>query len=132
MIIISVEGKYIVSDKLEKDILSAMPYAEKVALKIVQDSLIVKEAQDGLKAIGLNYHYNKDESLNSFVISGALNDAELQRLQSYVSGFYNKWGSKLVKFNIELSDNKVEGSVSFGELPYIKKRQYTLDILIYG
>lgn len=45
-----------------------MPYASMVMIKIMNDETIIKEAQEGLDAIGLAYSYNKNRSLTNFLI----------------------------------------------------------------
>lgn len=107
--------------KIEEDLLNIIPYASNVVIKIMEDEKIIKEAQDGLNAIGLSYSYNKEKSLTNFLISGNLNDSQLQRLQRFVTGFYHKWGGELVKFNVELEDDPLHSdSVSYGEMKYLK------------
>lgn len=98
-----------------------MPYASMVMIKIMNDETIIKEAQEGLDAIGLAYSYNKNRSLTNFLIRGNLNDSQLQRLQTFMTGFYYKWGGDVVKFNVELEDDRLHNnSISYGEMQYLK------------
>lgn len=106
---------------VEEDLLKIMPYASKAMIKIMNDETIIKEAQEGLNAIGLAYSYNKEKSLTNFLISGNLNDSQLQRLQTFVTGFNYKWGGELVKFNVELEDDRLHSnSINYGEMQYLK------------
>ncbi|EHG5998743.1 TPA: PrgH/EprH family type III secretion apparatus protein [Escherichia fergusonii] len=107
--------------KVEEELLNIMPYASMVMIKIMNDETIIKEAQEGLDAIGLAYSYNKNRSLTNFLIRGNLNDSQLQRLQTFMTGFYYKWGGDVVKFNVELEDDRLHNnSISYGEMQYLK------------
>lgn len=107
--------------KIEAEFFSVMPYASNVTIRLINDDMVIKEAQEGLNAIGLAYSYNKELSLTNFLISGNLNDSQLQRLQSFVTGFYHQWGGELVKFNVELHDDYLNNkSISYGEMQYLK------------
>lgn len=117
--------------KIQDDLLRIMPYASKVMIKIINDETIIKEAQEGLEALGLAYSYNKEKSLTNFLLSGNLNDSQLQRLQTFVTEFNYKWGGELVKFNVELEDDRLQNnSISYGEMQYLKSgnNRYTFNI----
>lgn len=117
--------------KVQDDLLRIMPYASKAMIKIINDETIIKEAQEGLEALGLAYSYNKEKSQTNFLLSGNLNDAQLQRLQTFVTEFNYKWGGELVKFNVELEDDRLKNnSISYGEMQYLKSgnNRYTFNI----
>ncbi|EKC3541227.1 PrgH/EprH family type III secretion apparatus protein [Salmonella enterica] len=124
VIVVSLRDIYKTKESLEKlksDALTLMPYSSKVIINAVNNEFVIKEAKEGLSAIGLLYNFNEGESQASFVIRGNLNDAQLQRLQTFLTNFYQLWGRELVYFNVELEDDLFKNnSVSYGQLPYVK------------
>ncbi|EHG6849069.1 hypothetical protein I9E57_005273, partial [Salmonella enterica] len=124
VIVVSLRDIYKTKESLEKlksDALTLMPYASKVIINAVNNEFVIKEAKEGLSAIGLLYNFKKGESQASFVIRGNLNDTQLQRLQAFLTNFYQLWGRELVYFNVELEDDLFKNnSVSYGQSPYVK------------
>ncbi len=102
-----------------------LSYVDKIVFKRIHDDLVVTEAEQGLKKVSVNYSKLSHRDSVSFVIQGALDDNELQRVKSFVQHFEEIWGDQYIQFSIELRKNWLNGkSFKYGEQGYIKVSPY--------
>lgn len=107
--------------RLSQILTKLMPYAQQVEVLAMDDRRAAQQAEAGLTHQALPFTRNDRPDGITFVIEGALGDGELQRARSFVTEYYRQWGSRYVKFAIELKDDWLKGrSFRYGGQGYVK------------
>ncbi|CND83112.1 PrgH/EprH family type III secretion apparatus protein [Yersinia nurmii] len=105
------------SELLKKEI----PYADSIVFNQMKDSLVAKEAEQGLSKMSIVFSENKNVDSVTFVIRGEMDDSELQRIKTFVQSYYQLWGGQYVQFSIELNNDWLKGkSFKYGDQGYVK------------
>lgn len=100
---------------------SIIPYADNVVIKKVSDKRIKMLARDGLEKMALSFTEIKNSNSVTFVIRGAIEDGELERIKSFITEYHKVWGMKYVQFALELKNDWLKGkSYKYGEQGYVK------------
>ncbi|WP_263070782.1 PrgH/EprH family type III secretion apparatus protein [Enterobacter huaxiensis] len=96
-------------------------YAEDVKLDFISDYVVSNIAEEDLKKIFVEYTKVKNEDSITFVLTGSINDAELERIKLFINNYYLRWGGEYVTFALELKDDWLRGkSFKYGDRGYIK------------
>jgi type III secretion system protein len=98
-----------------------IPYVADVKLNFISDYVVSNIAEEDLKKIFVEYTRVKNEDSITFVLTGSINDAELERIKLFINDYYRRWGGEYVTFALELKDDWLRGkSFKYGERGYIK------------
>lgn len=96
--------------------LNAAPYAVDLAIVLYTDQQVLDKAQQGLKALGIEYQILQSDSavtLSSWIPSA---DVDLNVFSRFVSKFYQTWGQNYVKFSVDIHEDAMKGkSYKYGE-----------------
>ncbi|QND85697.1 MxiG protein [Chromobacterium vaccinii] len=107
--------------RLNAQLAEQLPYADQVELVAMDDAAAASEAEAGLARLALPFRRDNHPDSVTFVISGTLEDGELQRARQFIDGYYRQWGSRYVQFAIELKDDWLKGkSFMNGSQGYVK------------
>ncbi|VVO48672.1 PrgH/EprH family type III secretion apparatus protein [Pseudomonas fluorescens] len=107
--------------RLETKMLEAAPYALEFSLEASDDNIFEREAEQGLKRLGINFNLQRNTDSVNFSVVGSLDDGELHALTDYILTFQQQWGGRYVNFTIELKDDWLKGkSFQYGPQSYIK------------
>lgn len=108
-------------NNLRKGLMELMPYISSIKILNVEDSVLINEAEEGLKTLSVNYQKRNYGQKYSFNINGELNDSEILRLKYFINEFYRQWGSEFVVFNVALQTDPFKyNSYSSGATNYVK------------
>lgn len=112
-------------EKQQKDfihsVLENMPYAKKCRVKKVSDARLKAKARDGLNKLAQTFAEMDNKESVTFVIQGAIEDGELERVKKFIKDYYQTWGGEYVQFAVELKDDRLKGkSFKYGDQGYIK------------
>lgn len=114
---LSVAEKNTFTSALVKNI----PYANSIAITQIADKNIKMLAADGLKKMALSFTEINNGNSVTFVIRGAIEDGELERLKEFITRYYQAWGGEYVQFALELKNNWLKGkSYKYGSGGYVK------------
>ncbi|XBS70296.1 PrgH/EprH family type III secretion apparatus protein [Acerihabitans sp. KWT182] len=106
---------------LHKDLMLQLPYAQDVQLGDIDDGSVAMAAEEGIKKLAVPYTRIDNADSVTFVITGALNDGERQRVRSFVEDYERRWNGHYVQFAVELKDDWLKGkSFKYGHLGYVK------------
>lgn len=98
-----------------------IPYAEGVRLTTLSDKVVRGLAKEGLQKMSLVFDEVKNKDSVTFLLSGSIDDGELERIKQFVSQFYQVWGTEYVQFALELKDDWLKGkSFKYGAQGYVK------------
>ncbi|VVD68375.1 hypothetical protein PIN31115_00467 [Pandoraea iniqua] len=99
-----------------------MPYAKRVSIVPHDEADASNEAEDALKRQMVPFLRTDTPEGVTFHISAELDDVQLRRLYSFMQGFAKRWGTRLVRFNVDLRDDWTgQKSYSYGAMAYIKE-----------
>ncbi len=114
---LSVAEKNTFTSALVKNI----PYANSIAITQIADKNIKMLAADGLKKMALSFTEINNGNSVTFVIRGAIEDGELERLKEFITRYYQAWGGEYVQFALELKNDWLKGkSYKYGSGGYVK------------
>lgn len=114
---LSVAEKNTFTSTLVKNI----PYANSIAITQIADKNIKMLAADGLKKMALSFTEINNGNSVTFVIRGAIEDGELERLKEFITRYYQAWGGEYVQFALELKNDWLKGkSYKYGSGGYVK------------
>ncbi|WP_279205341.1 PrgH/EprH family type III secretion apparatus protein [Obesumbacterium proteus] len=109
------------SSKLSQKLMALLPYTDRVDIVSMNDTMAVNQAEHELQRQALPYSRSYQADGVTFVIQGALDDAELLRARQLVDAYYSQWGGRYVQFAIELKDDWLKGhSFQYGDQGYVK------------
>ncbi|ALS59868.1 PrgH/EprH family type III secretion apparatus protein [Pandoraea norimbergensis] len=99
-----------------------MPYAKRVSIVPHDEADASNEAEDALKRQMVPFLRTDTPEGVTFHISAELDDVQLRRLYSFMQSFAKRWGTKLVRFNVDLRDDWTgQKSYAYGTMAYIKE-----------
>ncbi|WP_213990335.1 PrgH/EprH family type III secretion apparatus protein [Sodalis sp. dw_96] len=106
---------------LHEELMKQLPYAQDVQLGNIDDRAVATAAEEGIKKLAVPYTRIDNADSVTFVITGALNDGERQRVRSFVEEYERRWNGHYVQFAVELKDDWLKGkSFKYGHLGYVK------------
>jgi type III secretion system PrgH/EprH family protein len=107
---------------LAKRLGAALPYAERVEIRFVDDAAVAGQAEAGLERLGVPHKRIDNGGSITMSIRGALPDGELQKIRSFVETFYRQWGTRYVHYSVEMEDDLRKGkSFEYGDMgSYVK------------
>jgi len=106
---------------LHTQLMELIPYAPTIHIAEIDDELVAGEAEAGMKKLALTYTRVDNPGNVTFVISGALNDGELQRIRLFIEEYQQRWNGQYVQFAVEMMDDFLKGkSYMFGPQGYVK------------
>ncbi len=106
---------------LHAQLMEQIPYAPNIDLSEIDDDAVAGEAEAGMKKLALAYTRLDNPGNVTFVISGALNDGELQRIRLFIEEYQQRWNGQYVQFAVEMMDDFLKGkSHMFGPHGYVK------------
>lgn len=106
---------------LSQGLLLQLPYAETIRFAEVDDAVVARQAEEGIKKLAINYSRIDNQDSVTFVINGAIDDGERQRIRFFVEEYGQQWNGNYVQFAIELKDDWLKGkSFKFGHGGYVK------------
>ncbi|TCL06148.1 PrgH/EprH family type III secretion apparatus protein [Sodalis ligni] len=107
--------------RLHKGLMEQLPYAQDIRLENMDDQAVATDAEEGVKKLAVPYTRIDNADSVTFVITGALNDGERQRIRSFVEGYERRWNGHYVQFAVELEDDWLKGkSFKYGQHGYVK------------
>ncbi|KPA90800.1 type III secretion system protein PrgH/EprH [Pseudomonas asplenii] len=102
-------------------LLGEAAYLRQVDFEGLDQGLPAILAARGLEQLGLPFERVGQGEGTLFKVSGDLRDAEREQARRFVDEFYRRWGSRSVRFDIELRDDPFKGrSFQAGPGGYIK------------
>ncbi|MEN3258027.1 PrgH/EprH family type III secretion inner membrane ring protein [Sodalis endosymbiont of Spalangia cameroni] len=108
-------------DRLSEALLDILPYARQISFGQLDDDAVVRDAENGLRQLAIGYQRVDHPNSVTFVINGALEDGERQRIRRYVEAFQQRWSSNYVQFAVDLKDDPLAGkSFSYGQQNFVK------------
>ncbi|WP_413731335.1 PrgH/EprH family type III secretion apparatus protein [Sodalis sp. RH20] len=108
-------------DAISKGLMRLLPYAEAVHFADVDDDTVARQAEEGIKKLAVNYTRIDNQDSVIFVINGAIDDGELQRIRFFVEQYARQWNGNYVQFAIELKDDWLKGkSFKYGHQGFVK------------
>ncbi|WP_413735576.1 PrgH/EprH family type III secretion apparatus protein [Sodalis sp. RH21] len=106
---------------LNEQLLAQLPYAREIAFTEIDDEAVAGQAEAGIKKLALPYTRVDHPDSVTFVITGALNDGELQRVRFFLEEHERRWSGHYVQFAVEMMDDWLKGkSFKFGQHGYVK------------
>lgn len=103
-------------DHIKKLFLEAAPYASDLNITLYSDEQVLDKAEQGLKALGIEYQVLQSESavtLSTWIPSA---DVDLNVFSRFVSDFYQNWGQHYVKFSVDIHEDSMKGkSFKYGQ-----------------
>lgn len=108
-------------ERLSAALLDILPYARQISFGQLDDAAVASDAENGLRQLAIGYARVDHPDSVTFVINGALEDGERQRIRRYVEAFKQRWSSNYVQFTVELKDDPIAGkSFSYGQQNFVK------------
>lgn len=108
-------------ERLSAALLDILPYARQISFGQLDDDAVASDAENGLRQLAIGYARVDHPDSVTFVINGALEDGERQRIRRYVEAFKQRWSSNYVQFTVELKDDPIAGkSFSYGQQSFVK------------
>lgn len=99
----------------------SLPYANNVIITTLSDETVRTLAEQGLKKMALVFTESYHDDSATFVIRGAIEDGELERIKAFINQYYQTWGDNYVQFVLELKNDWLKGkSFKYGEQGYVK------------
>lgn len=96
-------------------------YATDISVNHISDQSIRRLAIDGLEKLSLSFTEVKNVNSTTFVIRGAIDDGEFERLKDFITQYSQIWKGEYVQFAMELKDDWLKGkSYKYGEKGYVK------------
>jgi|SRR5476649_1595953 len=106
---------------LHEQLMAQLPYAASIAITQIDDDQVSGEAEAGLKKLAVNYTRINHPDHVTFVVDGAINDGDLQRLRIFLQEYEQRWNGRYVQFTVEMLDDFLKGkSYQFGPQGYVK------------
>jgi type III secretion system PrgH/EprH family protein len=106
---------------LQKELLEHIPYAQQVRFEYLDDSAVANDAEEGVKKLAVRYTRRDNADSVTFIITGALDDGERQRIRLFVEDFLQRWNGHYIQFAVELKEDWLKGkSFKYGPQGYIK------------
>ena len=103
-------------DQIKQLFLDAAPYASDLTIQLFADEQVLDKAEQGLKAMGIEYQVLQSESavtLSTWIPSA---DVDLNVFSRFVSDFYQNWGQHYVKFSVDIHEDSMKGkSFKYGQ-----------------
>lgn len=98
-------GNIHINQKLQKLLTENFPYLAAVNIQKIADQVVLTNASERLKSLGL--YSQKDIAPNhvTFNVSGEVDDFQLNTLRRQVSEFYDQYGDQYVKFVVNLNED---------------------------
>ena len=104
-----------------EELMKQLPYARDIQLGNIDDQAVATGAEEGIKKLAVPYTRIDNVDSVTFVITGALNDGERQRVRSFVEEYDRRWNGHYVQFAVELKDDWLKGkSFKYGHHGYVK------------
>ncbi|CRL46379.1 Type III secretion system protein PrgH-EprH (PrgH) [Sodalis glossinidius str. 'morsitans'] len=108
-------------ERLSAALLDILPYARQISFGHLDDDAVASDAENGLRQLAIGYARVDHPDSVTFVINGALEDGERQRIRRYLEAFKQRWSSNYVQFTVELRDDPIAGkSFSYGQQNFVK------------
>lgn len=108
-------------DRFIAALIKNVAYANSIAISEISDKKIKLLAADGLKKMALSFTEINNGNSVTFVIRGAIEDGELERLKEFITRYYQAWGGEYVQFALELKNDWLKGkSYKYGTQGYVK------------
>ncbi|MFU9136519.1 PrgH/EprH family type III secretion apparatus protein [Erwinia tasmaniensis] len=99
----------------------SIPYSTSVVIENLADVKVKNLAIEGLKKMALLFTEIDNGSSTTFVIRGAIEDGELERLKNFITKYYQTWGGEYIQFALELKNDWLKGkSYKYGAQGYVK------------
>lgn len=96
-------------------------YASDVSINYISDQRIRRLAIDGLEKLSLSFTEVPNINSTTFIIRGAIDDGEFERLKEFITHYSQIWKGEYVQFAMELKDDWLKGkSYKYGERGYVK------------
>ncbi len=109
------------NNTLHEELMKQLPYAQDIQFEYIDDQAVATEAEEGIKKLAVPYTRIDNADSVTFVITGALNDGERQRVRTFVEEYDRRWNGRYVQFAVELKDDWLKGrSFKYGHHGYIK------------
>ncbi|QIU92602.1 PrgH/EprH family type III secretion apparatus protein [Yokenella regensburgei] len=106
---------------LGEGLAAILPYADRVDIVSIDDTIAVSQAEAQLQRQALVYTRRDLVDSVIFVIQGSLTDEELLRIRFLVDDYYSQWGKRYVQFTVELRDDPFKGAYfQYGDQSYVK------------
>ncbi|NDL61509.1 PrgH/EprH family type III secretion apparatus protein [Acerihabitans arboris] len=106
---------------ISRGLMKQLPYAEHIHFAEVDDDIVSRQAEEGIKKLAISYTRINNQDSVTFVIDGAINDGERQRIRFFVEEYDRQWSGNYVQFAIELKDNWLKDkSFKYGHLGFVK------------
>ncbi|TKI02797.1 PrgH/EprH family type III secretion apparatus protein [Martelella alba] len=107
--------------RLREDLLRLMPYAADLHFEEMDDSAVAAQAEQGIKKLAVPYRRLDNADSVTFVITGALDDGERQRIKHFIEEYDYRWNGGYVEFAMEMKDDWLKGkSLKYGQHGYVK------------
>jgi len=97
--------------RISELIIAHLPYVKQVAIEEVDPEAVIAEAEHRLKVSGVDYQIEHFHDRASIVISGALDDRQLRRIDQEARHFKNLWGDRFIQFSVQLAERKAGGII---------------------
>ena len=108
-------------ERLSAALLDILPYARQISFGQLDGDAVASDAENGLRQLAIGYARVDHPDSVTFVINGALEDGERQRIRRYVEAFKQRWSSNYVQFTVELKHDPIAGkSFSYGQQNFVK------------
>ena len=108
--------------KFRQALLEKIPYARRVTLTLHDETDASGEAEDALKRQMVPFLRTDTPDGVTFHISTELDDVQLRRLYGFMQTFERRWGTHLVRFNVDLRDDwSAQQSYAYGTAAYVKE-----------
>lgn len=104
-------------------LLKDFPYLVAINIQRVSDSVVIANAAERLKSLGLYSYKNVASNHVTFSISGEIDDFQLDTFRQMANEFYDQYGDRYVKFVVNLNEDPLRnrtyktGSDSYVVIP---------------
>ncbi|WP_279051188.1 PrgH/EprH family type III secretion apparatus protein [Cedecea davisae] len=108
-------------NKFISSLIKNVAYADSISISEVSDKKIKSLAADGLNKMAMSFTEINNGNSVTFIIRGAIEDGELERLKEFITNFYQAWGGGYIQFALELKNDWLKGkSYKYGSQGYVK------------
>ncbi|GAB3629542.1 hypothetical protein PTE30175_01244 [Pandoraea terrae] len=97
------------------------PYVEEVRVIGFSDVDVLQQAEEGMSRQALPYSMTRSADGVTFHVVATLDDIQLQRMQQFTGEFARRWGTRYVRFSVDLADDPLKNrSYRYGGGGYVK------------
>lgn len=92
-------------------VIEALPYAQRVEVRRIANARVIEQAEHALRVAGIDYDLTRHSGGASIRIAGALDDRQLERIDTTIQRFQALWGDRIVQFHVRLAERPASGIV---------------------